>query len=110
VLAAVAQVLRSSARSGLPRGFDTSALPRSVRPLAAVLSIADASAASGIDAALDDADGPRTLELCARVALALGDADSAQRAVDAALRARPELASAQHLAERVAEARRGASP
>lgn len=89
---------------------DAAALPRSVRPLAAALSLGGSAAALGVEAALDDADGPRAMLLVARVARAGGDLDSADRAVRAALRARPELASAQLLAEQLSEAAKGASP
>lgn len=112
VLEAVASSLGAS--PGEPRGTfapaDAAALPRSVRPLAAALSLGDAAAALGVEAALDDADGPRAMVLLARVARARGDLDSAERAVRAAMRARPELASAQLLAEQLAGTPKPTSP
>lgn len=112
VLEAVTSVL--GAAPGDARGrltpADAVALPRSIRPLAVALSLGDASTAMGIEAALDDADGPRALLLVARLARASGDLDSAERAAQAALRARPELPSAQLLAEQLAEAAKKASP
>jgi hypothetical protein len=112
VLEAAAASL-AAAPGELRQGFvpaDAASLPRSLRPLAVALSLGGSSATLGIEAALDDADGPRALVLVARLAQAAGDLDSAERAVRAALRARPELPSAQLLAEQLADLAKRASP
>jgi predicted Zn-dependent protease len=69
-------------------------LPRSLRPLAQALTVSAENAQSGLDAALSDIDCPLIALACSDIAAGALDFASAERAAQAALEMRSELAAA----------------